>query len=475
MSVTHAPRVTEAAARAADLQSQPAPKLPAIVQTGEARHLAARPLGYPPRIAAALMAIRQAVQPVAKDGHNKFHDYKYPRAEDVVDEVIPLLAEHGIFIAQSEVTRSLFQEEHTLAITYEYEIFNAEGDVWPTRPMRTGLAWVQDKKGTVDDKAANKCSTQSEKYFYIKFFGIRTSDAAQLDSDSGQPPEPPETGRKGTPPQPAARPAPEPPVPPVPPDSPPATPRPGAKIHAPQSDPYGAKQPPVPPEPPAPPPEPPPAARPYEGSADEYYDQLGGPLTLPPGPTPSHTQEVVDPETGEITVETRPGYQLSTGSKPSTFVSGLPAEAPKPAADPDGIPDFLKVPQKAKPEAGADKPGCHPAGFWVKRTKKTGEKVRHCSVCNSPEVLIEGPAGCASLQLDPPCDLKSPEAAPFDEKGWLRDVEGAASGCTSAVELDEVQSHVMLPVKTQVSQAAWSAARKAIAKHARRLFEEEDS
>src|SRR5262249_42886075 len=145
-------------------------------------------------LAGALMAIRREISPVAKEGENTFHKYKYVKSEDVIDEVQPLLAKHGVMIIQSEVSRTLVNNEAILAITYDYTVINADGEVWPDRPMRTGLALARDQKGIVDDKASNKASTQSEKYFLIKFFGIRTSDAAQNDNDAGpEAPTPPTT------------------------------------------------------------------------------------------------------------------------------------------------------------------------------------------------------------------------------------------------------------------------------------------
>lgn len=146
---------------------------------------------YPPKIAKAIMAIRRTIHPVAKSGLVEFGKtkYNYPKADDVMDQVIPLTAEHGLIITQSEVKQVLFEAERMLAITYAYTVVNEDGDVWPERIERTGLAWVKSSRGEVDDKASNKCSTQSEKYFYIKFFGIRTSDAAQLDNDAVVPGE----------------------------------------------------------------------------------------------------------------------------------------------------------------------------------------------------------------------------------------------------------------------------------------------
>jgi len=159
---------------------------------------------FPPKLAKAIMAIKRKIDPVAKSGEVKFGNvhYFYPKSDDVLDAVIPLVTEHGLIITQSEIKQVLFENEKTLAITYIYTIVNEDGDVWPDRIERTGLAWVRDSRGNVDDKAANKCSTQSEKYFYIKFFGIRTSDAAQLDNDAQVPgqeqadttPKPPKPG-----------------------------------------------------------------------------------------------------------------------------------------------------------------------------------------------------------------------------------------------------------------------------------------
>lgn len=173
------------------------------------------PIVYPRAIAAALMAIRRDITPIPKEGENTFHKYRYVKAEAVIDEIVPLLTKHGIMITQSEISRTTL--DRTLAVTYEYIITNSEGEVWPDRPVRTGMANVQDSKGIADDKASNKASTQSEKYFLIKFFGIRTSDAAQVDGDGDEPPEPPADKPKPEP-APPADPAPpaeeEPPEPP---------------------------------------------------------------------------------------------------------------------------------------------------------------------------------------------------------------------------------------------------------------------
>lgn len=141
---------------------------------------------YPPKLVKAVVAIRRAIDPVKKAGEVVFGTtrYNYPKSDDVLDAILPMLNEHGVIVQQSEISRTLFENERTLAITYAYTLIDEDGNVWPEQIIRTGLGMVRDSKGNVDDKAANKASTQSEKYFYIKFFNIRTSDAAQLDNDA---------------------------------------------------------------------------------------------------------------------------------------------------------------------------------------------------------------------------------------------------------------------------------------------------
>src|SRR4051794_29409654 len=97
---------------------------------------------YPAKITKAIMAIRRTIQPVAKAGEVSFGktQYRYPKADDVMDEVIPLLATHGLIITQSEIKQVLFEAERMLAITYAYSVVHEDGDVWPERIERTGLA-----------------------------------------------------------------------------------------------------------------------------------------------------------------------------------------------------------------------------------------------------------------------------------------------------------------------------------------------
>jgi hypothetical protein len=150
-----------------------------------------QPRAYPPKIAKALLAITREVGTIKKGGWNNFHKYYYQTWEDVLDTLSPLLATHGLIVMQSEITRGLFDNDKMLSITYEFTIVNDDGDAWPERMVKTAIARLVDSKGTADDKAANKCHTAAQKYFFLQLFKIKTRDAATDDADRGE-----ETGRQ---------------------------------------------------------------------------------------------------------------------------------------------------------------------------------------------------------------------------------------------------------------------------------------
>ena len=138
---------------------------------------------YPPKIAKAILQVMRNINPVAKAGYNDFHKYAYRRFEDVFEELVPALNEAGLIIQQSEINLGNLQDQ-MISITYDFTIINEDGDVWPDRPQITAICKAVDNKGVRDDKAASKCNTQWQKYFYTSFFKIRTSDVSEADADA---------------------------------------------------------------------------------------------------------------------------------------------------------------------------------------------------------------------------------------------------------------------------------------------------
>ena len=135
------------------------------------------------KIATAISAVMSEVGVVSKDGHNKFHGYRYAQMQDVLQRLTPLLAKHGLMIMQTEVGRAMFDEDRAVSVQYQFTIAHASGQVWPERPLQTGLSRCRDTKGGFDDKALNKCHTAARKYFLLALFQIPTGD--EDDADHG--------------------------------------------------------------------------------------------------------------------------------------------------------------------------------------------------------------------------------------------------------------------------------------------------
>ena len=83
----------------------------------------------------------------------------------------------------------MFDSDRTIAIQYAFTIFHTSGEVWPERPVQTGMSRCRDSRGGFDDKAINKCHTAARKYFLLALFQIATGD--EDDADNEKPPSRP--------------------------------------------------------------------------------------------------------------------------------------------------------------------------------------------------------------------------------------------------------------------------------------------
>ena len=140
--------------------------LPAVVKQERRPRAPSQPRvpAYPPAIAKAIVAISKDIGVIQKVGYNDFQRYRYTRWEDISERLSPLLAEHGLVIVQTEINRTLLEQNaqgSVLSIIYNFTIVNADGQTWP--PIEwTGIARLRDQKGVSDDKAPLKCQPQAE-------------------------------------------------------------------------------------------------------------------------------------------------------------------------------------------------------------------------------------------------------------------------------------------------------------------------
>lgn len=135
-------------------------------------------------IAQAISAVMSEIGVVTKDGQNKFQNYKYAKMEDILQQLTPLIGKNGLAIIQTELDRSMFDNDSVIAVRYAFTIMHKSGDVWPERPIQTGVSRCRDSKGGFDDKALNKAHTAARKYFLLALFQIPTGD--EDDADRGE-------------------------------------------------------------------------------------------------------------------------------------------------------------------------------------------------------------------------------------------------------------------------------------------------
>jgi hypothetical protein len=169
------------------------PPQPALPQTGFAK------------LAGAIAAVMAEIKPVEKEGWNDFQKYRYAKMQDLSRELTPLMGKHGIVIFQTEEGREMFDDGKAVAVRYRFTIVHSSGEIWPERPLQTGLSRCRDSKGGFDDKTLNKCHTSARKYFLLSLFQIPTAD--EEDADAGGEPT---NGTARPRPQSARRPVPSP-------------------------------------------------------------------------------------------------------------------------------------------------------------------------------------------------------------------------------------------------------------------------
>lgn len=135
------------------------------------------------KVVEAVAAVMMDMEPVGKGGTNKFHDYKYARMQDILQMLTPLMGRHGLAVFQHEVRHEMFDDGKCIAIHYQFTVAHKSGEIWPERPIQTGMAPCRTSKGTFDDKSFAKAHTSARKYFLLSLFQIPTEDEDDPDTD----------------------------------------------------------------------------------------------------------------------------------------------------------------------------------------------------------------------------------------------------------------------------------------------------
>ena len=155
----------------------------------------------PGAVANAVLEVMSKVRNVEKNGTNTFFNYKFARVEDLMVQVQPAMVEAGLLIIQSEVDREVNSDLALLTITYGFSLVHRSGEGWTESAYHTGMASIKNHKGTVDDKAGNKCHTAARKYFLLGLLQVPVGDLPDADEDDDRAP-----GRNAAPPPPKGNP-----------------------------------------------------------------------------------------------------------------------------------------------------------------------------------------------------------------------------------------------------------------------------
>lgn len=135
----------------------------------------------------AVAEVMGKVGSVEKKGKNEFHRYAYATAADIQHKLQPLLAAAGLVIFQHEIGREALANGAAIAVQYSFTLAHVSGEVWPEKPVHTGVAAATNTKGGFDDKCINKTYTAARKYFLLALFQIPTGDYDDADADEDKP------------------------------------------------------------------------------------------------------------------------------------------------------------------------------------------------------------------------------------------------------------------------------------------------
>lgn len=146
-----------------------------------------------PNLYQKLLAITEEIGKIDKTGRNTKQDYTFIEQAQVVAEVRVQLAKHGVMIIPETVSRTLERHDVTRSngkagvdvhvnVKSRYTIVNAD------KPdERMVCEWDAGEAIDSGDKATNKATTASHKYFLMKLFNISDKDDPDADSPVVQP------------------------------------------------------------------------------------------------------------------------------------------------------------------------------------------------------------------------------------------------------------------------------------------------
>jgi hypothetical protein len=156
-----------------------------------------------PSIHQRMLSIIEELPAIGKTQRNAQQGFMFRGHDDVMNELTPLLAKHGVFFVPRVLERLTDQRKTTrggvmyeVNLHVEYTFYGANGDSF------RASAWGEGTDS--GDKSTNKAMTMALKNVVAQSFAINTAEAAAYDADKHTPEETVWQDRQGASAAPAA-------------------------------------------------------------------------------------------------------------------------------------------------------------------------------------------------------------------------------------------------------------------------------
>lgn len=131
-----------------------------------------------------LLKITEEIGKIEKTGKNSMQGYAFIEQANVVAELRPQLSKYGVFIIPETISRTVERFENKKGtitvhsnVKSRYTVINADN------PEEKFVSeWDAGEALDTSDKATNKATTASHKYYLMKLFNISDKDDADKDS-----------------------------------------------------------------------------------------------------------------------------------------------------------------------------------------------------------------------------------------------------------------------------------------------------
>lgn len=136
-----------------------------------------------PLIFEKINSVMVEMNSIAKDSENRAQGFKFRGIDDVINELHPRLAKHGIFIVPKVLEERRDERQTKTGGTMTYVILKIEYTLF-AKDGSSVVATMIGEASDTGDKASNKAQSVALKYALLQIFAIPTEDSKDPDEDT---------------------------------------------------------------------------------------------------------------------------------------------------------------------------------------------------------------------------------------------------------------------------------------------------